>query len=161
MESLKPDSLPSNYISANNIRVHYIRSGQGFPMVLLHGWPEFWYTWRHCIPALARQYDVDNFMKPGNIQGGFNWYVSSATARLLSIKEKLPPVPKIEVPSRFLWGKRDPIVKPEWSDRLQQYFTNFMIDFVDTGHFVQYERPDVAVPEILAFFKACFLNAAR
>jgi pimeloyl-ACP methyl ester carboxylesterase len=39
---------------------------------------------------------VDNFMRPGNIQGGFNWYVSSAATRLLSIEEKLPPIPKIK-----------------------------------------------------------------
>ena len=295
MESLKLDSLPSNYVSANNLRVHYVRSGQGPPMVLLHGWPEFWYTWRHCIPTLAKQYSVvapdlrgfgdteksppgrnagspaetlaedllglidelgfdrialvsgdvgayasmafarkwperlrglfffccpypgigrrygqpdhlievwyqyfnqlpwaaelvgssrescrtyfkhfldhwsgddptvfaqdleiwvDNFMKPGNIQGGFNWYLSSAATRLLSIEEKLPLKPKIEVPSRFLWGKHDPIVKPEWSDRLQEYFASFTIDFVDAGHFVHYQRPDIAVPEILHFFEA-------
>jgi len=62
--------------------------------------------------------------------------------------------PRIEVPSRFLWGKQDPIVKPEWSDRLQEYFTSFTIDFVDAGHFVHYQRPDIAVPEILEFFEA-------
>jgi pimeloyl-ACP methyl ester carboxylesterase len=62
-------------------------------------------------------------------------------------------MPKIGVPSRFLWGKRDPIVKPDWSDRLKDYFANYTIDFVDAGHFVHYERPDIAVPEILAFFE--------
>jgi pimeloyl-ACP methyl ester carboxylesterase len=98
---------------------------------------------------------VDNFMKPGNIQGGFNWHVSSAATRLLSIEEKLPPMPRIAVPSRFLWGKRDPIVKPEWSDRLDEYFASYTVDFVDAGHYVHYQRPDIPVPEILAFFEAC------
>ena len=61
---------------------------------------------------------IDNFMKPGNIQGGFDWYVSSAPNRRLWLEEKLPPTPRITVPARHLWGRRDPIIKPESSDRL-------------------------------------------
>jgi epoxide hydrolase 4 len=37
----------------NGIRLHYVESGDGPPVVLLHGFPEFWYSWRHQIPALA------------------------------------------------------------------------------------------------------------
>jgi epoxide hydrolase 4 len=37
----------------NGIRIHYVEDGQGPAVVLLHGFPEFWYSWRHQIPALA------------------------------------------------------------------------------------------------------------
>lgn len=37
----------------NGIRMHYVESGSGPLVVLLHGFPEFWYSWRHQIPALA------------------------------------------------------------------------------------------------------------
>ncbi len=35
------------------IRLHYVEAGEGPLVVLLHGFPEFWYSWRHQIPALA------------------------------------------------------------------------------------------------------------
>jgi epoxide hydrolase 4 len=35
------------------VRLHYVEAGQGEPVVLLHGFPEFWYSWRHQLPALA------------------------------------------------------------------------------------------------------------
>ena len=38
--------------------MHYARDGDGPTLVLLHGWPEFWYTWRRNISALARSFDV-------------------------------------------------------------------------------------------------------
>jgi len=37
----------------NGVRLHYVQAGQGPLVVLLHGFPEFWYSWRLQIPALA------------------------------------------------------------------------------------------------------------
>src|SRR5258708_8268086 len=45
-------------IRANDIRQHYMESGEGAPVVLLHGFPETSYAWRHQIPELARKYRV-------------------------------------------------------------------------------------------------------
>ena len=95
---------------------------------------------------------VDNFMKPGNIQGGFDWYLSSYPTRRLWLEGKLPPKPPINVPTRFLWGRRDPLVPIEWADKLGEYWTNYTIDFVDAGHFVHADVPDLAAKEIRAFF---------
>ena len=95
---------------------------------------------------------VDNFMKPGNLQGGFDWYLSSARARVASLEERLAKQPPITVPSHFLWGRRDPLVRTEWSDRLGEYFADYAIDFVDAGHFVPVEVPDRAAHEIRVFF---------
>ena len=44
--------------SVNGIQMHYVIGGQGEPVVLLHGWPETWYEWRHVMPALAKNYTV-------------------------------------------------------------------------------------------------------
>ena len=35
------------------VRLHYVEAGEGPLVVLLHGFPEFWWSWRHQIPALA------------------------------------------------------------------------------------------------------------
>lgn len=42
----------------NGIQIHYVVGGQGNPVVLLHGWPETWYEWRHVMPALAKNHTV-------------------------------------------------------------------------------------------------------
>ena len=44
--------------SVNGIQLHYVIGGHGDPVVLLHGWPETWYAWRHVMPALAKNYTV-------------------------------------------------------------------------------------------------------
>jgi len=95
---------------------------------------------------------TDNFMKNDNIQGGFDWYVSSAKNRQLWIEEALPQPPIIEAPTYFMWGKRDPLIRPEWSDKLGDYFSDFTIRFADAGHFVHAEIPDQASAEIRTFF---------
>jgi pimeloyl-ACP methyl ester carboxylesterase len=40
------------------VQLHYVIGGHGNPVVLLHGWPETWYEWRHVMPALAKNYTV-------------------------------------------------------------------------------------------------------
>ena len=42
----------------NGIQLHYVIGGKGDPVVLLHGWPETWYEWRHVMPDLAKNYTV-------------------------------------------------------------------------------------------------------
>jgi pimeloyl-ACP methyl ester carboxylesterase len=41
-------------VIANGIRIHYAEAGDGPLVVMCHGWPESWYSWRHQIPALAK-----------------------------------------------------------------------------------------------------------
>lgn len=42
-----------HFAELNGIRLHYVQAGAGPLVVLLHGFPEFWYSWRHQIAALA------------------------------------------------------------------------------------------------------------
>lgn len=44
--------------TVNGIQMHYVTGGHGDPAVLLHGWPETWYAWRHVMPDLAKNYTV-------------------------------------------------------------------------------------------------------
>jgi pimeloyl-ACP methyl ester carboxylesterase len=281
------------HVDANGIGIHYVRHGEGFPLVLLHGWPEFWYVWRKNIPVLAESFDVvapdlrgfgdtdkpddppggllgnfvedlraladalgferfgvvshdvgayvaqgfarkyperlgglfffdcpypgigrrwadadsineiwyqtfnqqpwasslvgenrktcetyirhfldhwahapglfdedldtwvDNFMQPGNLQGGFDWYIDTNESRIGLIRNGPPEMPKIETSTRVRWGESDPILRVEWADGLGDYFAD--LDFAPlrgAGHFAHYERPDLANREILEFFSA-------
>ena len=40
-------------VAANGINVHVAEQGRGPLVLLLHGFPELWYSWRHQLPALA------------------------------------------------------------------------------------------------------------
>ena len=280
------------YADLPGLRMHYVRHGQGMPVILLHGWPEFWYVWRKNIPVLAEQFDiivpdlrgfgdsekpaqlpdvqdyvddlanliehldvdnvgivthdvgawvtqayalrntgrlkglfffncpypgigtrwnepehqvnmwyqqfhqmprsaelltrdrenakiylrymldywtyapgtfdedleawVDNFMQPGNMQGGFNWYIAVNDLRMKAMREGPVDGPKITLPTRVLWGEGDRVLKPEWTDRLGDYFADLrQLDIAsDTRHFVHYERPDLANSEIVRFFNS-------
>jgi pimeloyl-ACP methyl ester carboxylesterase len=280
------------YADLPGLRVHYVRHGQGMPIILQHGWPEFWYTWHKNIPVLAENFDIiapdlrgfgdsdkpsgvsdvqayvddlsnlvehlgleefgivthdvgawiaqayalrntgrlkglffmncpypgigkrwnepdhqinmwyqqfhqmpfaaelltrdrenakiyfgymlncltnadgvfdevmddwiDNFMKPGNMQGGFNWYIAVNELRLKAMREGPLDVPKIDVPTRVFWGGNDPVLKAEWTDNLGNYFSDLRkVDIVsEAGHFVHYEQPDQANFEITSFFRS-------
>jgi pimeloyl-ACP methyl ester carboxylesterase len=41
------------FVSANGTRFHVVEAGTGPLVLFLHGFPEFWYAWRHQLPILA------------------------------------------------------------------------------------------------------------
>ncbi|HTX89638.1 MAG TPA: alpha/beta hydrolase [Anaerolineales bacterium] len=49
------DAYEHAFVETNGIRLHVVTAGDshGWPILLLHGFPEFWYGWRHQIPALV------------------------------------------------------------------------------------------------------------
>ncbi|MFL5253774.1 MAG: alpha/beta fold hydrolase [Rhodopila sp.] len=50
--------MQHHHADLGDVRLHYVMAGSGFPVVLLHGWPQSWYEWRHVIPGLAERYQV-------------------------------------------------------------------------------------------------------
>jgi pimeloyl-ACP methyl ester carboxylesterase len=42
----------------NGTRLHYVTAGDGPPVMLLHGWPQTWYEWRHVVGLLASDHRV-------------------------------------------------------------------------------------------------------
>ena len=51
--ALTTETWQHGEIMTNGIRMHYVTQGSGPLVVLLHGFPEFWYSWRYQIPFLA------------------------------------------------------------------------------------------------------------
>lgn len=281
------------FLETDELRVHYVRVGAGFPVIFLHGWPEFARTWVHNLPVLARHFDciapefrgfgstetkvahaggstpqllardlkafvdrlglaqfaivshdigsfvaqtfahahpervaalfffncaypgigarwggaenfpelwyqqfhqkdfaaalvgssrqavriyfrhflihwshrkgafepfleewVDNFLKPGNIQGGFDWYVGVNRFRTRLMKEGAIRVPVIHQPTSVLWGRHDPVLRYAWTDRLSEYFADLTLECAeDAGHFVHFEQPELANERIIAFLR--------
>jgi pimeloyl-ACP methyl ester carboxylesterase len=48
-----PAAWTHRFAEVNGVRLHYVEAGTGPLVILLHGFPEFWYSWRHQLPALA------------------------------------------------------------------------------------------------------------
>jgi pimeloyl-ACP methyl ester carboxylesterase len=42
--------------SEGPVRIHLAEAGAGDPVLMLHGWPEHWYCWRHLVPELSQRY---------------------------------------------------------------------------------------------------------
>lgn len=58
MDTRDTTDLKHGYILVNGIRMHYVTAGEGPLLLMLHGFPEFWYSWRKQIPALAEHFTV-------------------------------------------------------------------------------------------------------
>ncbi len=60
LTTLADTTIEHRRTSTGDVALHYVEAGPlgprraASPVILLHGFPEFWYAWRHQIPALAR-----------------------------------------------------------------------------------------------------------
>ena len=44
--------------SAGGVKIHYATLGKGPLVVMIHGFPDFWYSWRHQMEALSQNFQV-------------------------------------------------------------------------------------------------------
>jgi pimeloyl-ACP methyl ester carboxylesterase len=96
---------------------------------------------------------VDNFLKPGNLAGGFAHYRASHAGRVKMMKGEAPDLPPIELPTCIRWAEHDPLFPYAWTDRLGETFSSIdLARFRDVGHFPHREDPDRAAAEITMFF---------
>jgi pimeloyl-ACP methyl ester carboxylesterase len=52
------DTFTSRYVDTGELRLHAVTGGEGPPLLLVHGWPQFWYQFRLIMPTLARDFSV-------------------------------------------------------------------------------------------------------
>jgi pimeloyl-ACP methyl ester carboxylesterase len=111
--------------------------------------------WAHRKDAFDPVLDqfIDNFLKPGNLAGGFAHYRASHAGRVAMMKEQAPVLPRIEVPTCVRWAEHDCLFPYAWTDRLAETFANLDLAlFPGVGHFPHREDPDRAAAEIASFF---------
>ena len=53
-----PAGFIERKVKVNGVGINYVRGGHGPTLLLLHGYPQTWYTWNHILPALAQHYTV-------------------------------------------------------------------------------------------------------
>src|SRR5712671_6977390 len=53
-----PAEFSHHYANQKGVRIHFVTTGQGAPVVLLHGWPQTWYEWRRLMPLLRDKFTL-------------------------------------------------------------------------------------------------------
>ena len=115
----------------------------------------FWTHWSGPGFALAEA-DLDHLVSvygpPGAFTASINWYRAGAGTIGLAQSERAPaPADRIAAATAVLWPEHDPLFPRDWSDRLDEFFSQARLRFVDgAGHFAPLEYPDVIAGEILA-----------
>lgn len=52
------DRVRHGFANSDGVKIHYATIGEGPLVVMIHGFPDFWYTWRQQMSALADKYQV-------------------------------------------------------------------------------------------------------
>ncbi len=83
------------FIQANGIKLRIAEMGAGPLVLLVHGWPESWYSWRHQLPALAAAGyravapDMRGYGKSDKPQAVEDYDIHHVTADLVGILDAL------------------------------------------------------------------------
>ena len=80
---MSPSNLEHWSVAVNGVRLHTVGAGEGPLVLLLHGFPDFWYGWRRQIPALA----AAGFRVVAPDLRGYNLSDKPAGAREYTIKK--------------------------------------------------------------------------
>lgn len=54
----RPESFTHETVNLDGVNIHYVVEGSGDPLLLVHGWPGFWWEWHRNIPELANDFMV-------------------------------------------------------------------------------------------------------
>jgi pimeloyl-ACP methyl ester carboxylesterase len=103
---------------------------------------------------------VEVFARPGSLTAGLNWYRANVPpASFLS--ERRPELPLITCPSMLLWGLDDAYLSFELGRRSGEFVSGpFALHaLVETGHWIQQERPDEVDGLLLDFLRTDFGSA--
>ena len=52
------DMVEHKFADSDGVSIHYAKMGQGPLIVFIHGFPDYWYSWRHQMLALSEDYTV-------------------------------------------------------------------------------------------------------
>ena len=115
----------------------------------------FWSHWAGPSFALADgELDrlVEHYGAPGAFVASIAWYRAGSGTVAVSVAETAPaPEDRIDRPTQVLWPGHDPLFPPEWSDRLDAFFSDVTLTRVPgAGHFVPLEAPDAFARALLA-----------
>ncbi len=86
------DAVEHRFLDVRGARFHVAEAGDGPPLVLLHGWPQHWWSWREVIPPLAERFrvicpDIRGLGWSGGSDGSYRW--DELAADLFAVLDEL------------------------------------------------------------------------
>lgn len=78
------------FVDSAGVKIHYVTQGTGPLVILIHGFPDYWYSWRDQIPALAKHFQVvaidqRGYNLSGQPQGVENYKVEKLVADVVAV----------------------------------------------------------------------------
>jgi pimeloyl-ACP methyl ester carboxylesterase len=77
------DEVTHHYVDSDGVQIHYVSSGEGPLVVFIHGFPDFWYSWRHQMAGLRNDFRVVALDQRGYNESGQPEGVDAYAMRLL------------------------------------------------------------------------------
>jgi pimeloyl-ACP methyl ester carboxylesterase len=104
----------------------------------------FWTHWSgpEFTPSDERlDHLTERYGATGAFTASIGWYRAGPAFIARSLTEQ-PPAERVAVPTTVLWPEFDPLAPREWSDRLDEWFSNVELQHLDgVGHFSPVEAP--------------------
>ena len=84
------DQVEHNYVDNDGVSIHYAKMGSGPLIVFIHGFPDFWYSWRHQMIGLADEYavaalDTRGYNLSGKPEGEANYDMTLLTSDVAAV----------------------------------------------------------------------------
>eukprot|EP00052_Salpingoeca_macrocollata_P031501 m.322836 g.322836 ORF g.322836 m.322836 type:complete len:349 (+) comp27709_c0_seq1:43-1089(+) len=110
---------------AAGVSLHYVTKGQGPLMLFLHGFPEFWYSWRHQMKEFEKDYqvvaiDMRGFASSSKPRGSGNYTVDALTDDVIAVMK------------HFLKeGKKCTLVSHDWGGAVAWNTAHFAPQYIE------------------------------
>ena len=80
------------FAESGDVKIHYVTMGDGPLLVMIHGFPDYWYTWRAQMPKLAKQFkvvaiDQRGYNKSGQPEGVPSYAMPNLVADVKAVVE--------------------------------------------------------------------------
>jgi pimeloyl-ACP methyl ester carboxylesterase len=133
--------LKSGHIKSEGVNLYYVTAGKGPLILLLHGFPEFWFTWRKIIPLLARKFqvvaiDLRGYNKSDSPKGEQNY-----------IMEKL--VADVEAVRKFFNKKTLTLIGHDWGGMISWFYSMVHPEQIDAMVVINAPHPFILQKQII------------
>ena len=84
--------LKHGFADSNGVKIHYVTAGKGPLVVMIHGFPDYWYSWRKQIPELSKHFtvvaiDQRGYNKSGQPKGVENYKLDKLVGDVVAVVE--------------------------------------------------------------------------
>jgi pimeloyl-ACP methyl ester carboxylesterase len=146
MQKVTPPIVPNDidkyvtheYADNRRVNIHYASIGEGPLIVMIHGFPDFWYTWRNQM----REHYLEAFRR-SDFEAMLHYYKQNYPRP--PYQEVSSPVIKVQASVLQIHGLQDPFLLPAGLNNTWEWLENdwTLLTIPQAGHFVQHDATDL------------------